>query len=163
MALTLAVTLFSLRSSGTVNAAQIDSSKSWISRGLPNPALTPGDRGTQPIVSFQIGDDTRKEVFAAYGLVPMDSKYALCLLIPASLGGTIEAKNLFPATLWFADLKSRLDKQLVEEVAAGRISADEAAAELKTDWIRAMHRHKVRNYGMHDKQSAAKVEQALHW
>ncbi len=163
LATSISATALYLRMSGFRNTSQTNPSTNWVGRGLPNPALTPGERTSNRLLSFKLGDDLKQQVFTSYGLDPSDPKYRLCLLIPASLGGTTEPKNLFPATRWFADLKSRLDKQLTDEVAAGKLTDAQAEMELKTDWIRTMHRHKIRNYGLNDKKAADKVENTLNW
>lgn len=138
-------------------------SLNYVSKGLPNPALTPGDRGPAPLLSFRLGDDLRQQVFKEYGLNGADPKYTVCMLIPGSLGGTTELKNLFPTTRWFADLKVRLDKKLTDEVNSGALTMAQAEAELKADWIKAMHRHGVRNYGAHDRAASDKIEKTLNW
>jgi hypothetical protein len=135
----------------------------WTRRGLPDPALTPGERGAATIAVMHIPDEERRQIFASYGVDPHDTRYVLCQLIPGKLQGTISPKNLFPTTPWFQDLKSRLDSRLVELVQSNQITVERAETELQTNWVQAMHAHYVRNYGEKDAKRAREKEETLHW
>jgi hypothetical protein len=132
-----------------------------LKRGLPDARLTPGE--TAKSGGGEIAEATRREVFRSYGLAPEDTRYVPVRLIPTTLNGTSGARNLFPATPWFAQLKDRLDKQMTEMVSSGKLTAERAEAELKEDWIAAVHRYRVRNYGEGDPAKAGEIEKKLGW
>jgi hypothetical protein len=135
----------------------------YIAKGLPDPALTPGQVDSKTPGSEKVADVARRQVFESYGLDPSDPKYVLAHLVPPALGGTDDSSNLFPLTPWFGDLKVRCDKKMAELVATGTITAQQAEAEIKTNWISAMHVHYVRNYGASTAQEARNEEENRSW
>jgi hypothetical protein len=137
--------------------------KAERSPGLPDPTLTPGERVSTPQASDPIPEATAKQVLAAYKVSDDPKRNVLCRLIPASLGGTSNPKNLFPTTPWFADLKARLDKYLTGQVKAGKMTAEQAEKELKNNWIQAVHTYNIRNYGVNDAAKAKETEDKLRW
>jgi CheY-like chemotaxis protein len=133
-------------------------------KGLPYPPLTPGDRIATARAQADIPAGVQLKVFESYGLTPADTHtYVLVRLIPAGLGGTEDAKNLFPTTPWFAGLKARLDKRLIQLVESGGLKAEQAEMELKENWVRATHRYYIRNYGIEDPDAARKEEEQNKW
>jgi hypothetical protein len=147
------------------NTAGASSAKlnAWAIRGLPDPTLTPGEAKAGAVIALPIADSVRQEVFHAYGIAPEDSRYVLCRLIPGELGGTNGAKNLFPVTPWFANLKQRLDGYLEVQVHNHQVTAKQAQRELTDNWVEAVHGHYLRNYGLKDTAKAKQKEDALHW
>ncbi|MGV3724887.1 MAG: hypothetical protein ACO1SX_28640 [Actinomycetota bacterium] len=131
-----------------------------VLRGLPDAKLTPGDLGAN---SATITPQVRQTVLRAYGVGPEDRRFVLCPLIPKSLGGSNSSANLFPTTPWFANLKARLDRALTERVRAGRITTDQAIAELRGNWVKAAHSNYIRNYGQRDPAKARSAEDQLNW
>jgi hypothetical protein len=96
-------------------------------------------------------------------LDPYDTRYVISHLIPASLGGTNDPKNLFPQTVWFANLKHRLDLFFEKQVQDQQITPRQAHGELTSNWIQAVHAHYIRDYGLTDPNESRKKEDALHW
>lgn len=135
----------------------------YTTRGLPDPALTPGESGASGGTSAPIPAEVRQAVFAAYGIKPGDGKYVISRLIPSSLKGTDTPANLFPTTPWFVSLKGRLDTYLTEQVAGGKMSLEDAQKALTGNWIDATHRFYLRNYGEEDEAKARATEDQLKW
>jgi hypothetical protein len=105
--------------------------------------------------------ELEERVRSAYRLNPGDDRSAVCRLIPASLGGTNDPRNLFPLSPWFAELKARVDARLTERVQAGALFRADAIRALREDWILAAHTHGVRNYGSDDPREVQSWERAL--
>jgi hypothetical protein len=157
-----------LQSAGGVTSGPVQPLKPDISqtarKGLPFPPLTPGERLPTPRLDGPISKAAKQKVFANYGIGPGDAlSYVVIRLIPVELGGTDNPPNLFPTTPWFADLKSRLEKRLVELVKTGQLSVEQAELELKDNWVRATHRYYIRNYGIEDPDKARQKENELKW
>jgi hypothetical protein len=142
-------------------AAAPTAAQPGLKPGMPNPELTPGERDSRPHERAEVPEAAAAEVLRAYGADP--AKNVVVRLIPASLGGTDHPKNLFPVTPWFRDLKTRLDRKLTELVAAKEISVEEADRQLRENWISAVHKHYIRNYGMTDAEQAKRKEDELPW
>ena len=132
-------------------------------KGLPDPTLTPGDRDSKPNKRTVLPPATQKKVLEAYGVPPGDSQFVVCRLIPPEIGGTNNAANLFATTPWFANLKARLDSKLVQLVQSKQITADQAVSDLKGNWVKAAHKHYVRNYGEGTKAGAKQKEDQIRW
>jgi CheY-like chemotaxis protein len=157
-----------MQPAGEVNAISTAPSTPDINltarKGMPYRPLTPGERSDQPQPDGDIPKDAQEKVFAAYGMTPtVAQQYVVVRLIPAGIGGTVDPWNLFPTTPWFADLKSRLDKKLVDLVASGQMTAAQAEVELKDDWVKASHRYYIRNYGIQNPNDAREKENSLKW
>jgi hypothetical protein len=133
--------------------------------GMPDPALTPGHRLPNARKEVVISEAARLQVLKAYGIDPEGEgkKMVIVRLIPASLGGTEEPANLFPTTPWFVDLKVRLDRYLADQVLRGGMTVEEAEKVLTTNWIAALHRYNIRNYGHADRKAAEETEKKLSW
>jgi hypothetical protein len=133
--------------------------------GRPDPRLTPGHRLAHARTEVKVSEATRLQVLQAYGIDPAGegAKLVMVRLIPATLGGTEEPANLFPTTPWFVDLKLRLDRYLAGEVRQGRMTVEEAEKVLTDDWVAALHRYHLRNYGHTDADAARQTEQKLAW
>jgi hypothetical protein len=125
-----------------------------LARELPTAELTPGasapvsvrdlcaGRGPTRVVSA----DTRLDVLRAYGMedVPPDA-YELDALITPELGGTTDARNLWPqrytSLVWHARVKDVLEERLAADVCAGRVDLQAAQRELSRDWVAAYRRY----------------------
>ena len=134
-----------------------------VRKGLPDPALTPGEAGAPVREATDIPVEARDQVLADYGVPAGDPGYVVCRLIPTTLGGSDNPRNLFATTPWFGKLKARLDKRLTELVRSREITAEHARRELQTNWIKAVHGYYVRNYGHLDEQKAKQAEDTLPW
>jgi len=114
---------------------------------LPDAQCTPGAVqttdlgivcGTSTRTRRHVTKETRKRVFAAYGLpLPRDPvAYELDHLISLELGGSNDAANLWPeAAPGFHD-KDKIEDYLHRAVCAGRMSIDDAQRAIATDWTR---------------------------
>ena len=158
----------SLQSAGGVNSGPSAPVKPDISltarKGMPYSPLTPGERIATPRLPAPISEENSEKVFAAYGISPADAQaYVIVRLIPVGLGGTDNPANLFPTTPWFAGLKARLDKRLVELVQGNKMRVEQAESELRDNWVRASHRYYIRNYGIDDPNRAREEEDRLKW
>ncbi len=147
----------------------VDVRNEWVKRGLPDPALSPGEHTGRGLRSFTkantqvIPAKVQRTVLKAYGIRSDDKRFVVCYVIPPTLGGTSAVKNLFPTTPWFSNLKSRLDLHLVEMVKGGKLSVAKARQEETTNWVKAVHRYSVRNYGQTSRSKAQQVEDKIRW
>lgn len=108
----------------------------------PDPTLTPGvvrPLTMQQVCAVRWGKDRRfvtlamrKQVFAAYR-IPYDKHalYELDHLVPRSLSGADDVRNLWPEPLADAHVKDKREWQLSRDVCAGRIALSDAQAEMK--------------------------------
>jgi hypothetical protein len=120
---------------------------------LPNPALTPGQANRDVTTAQVCGQGlpsaghpsygTRKAVMVGYGLITDASHaYTVVRLIPSSLGGITNEKNLFPvrrAGTGNATQKQALDARLLARVCAGQLTLAAAERLLRQNWW-AAHR-----------------------
>lgn len=132
-------------------------------RGLPDPALTPGEQDEARFADMKIAPEVRRGVFTRYGLAQDDRHFVLCRLIPYSLHGTNNPANLFPTTPWFAELKGRLDRFLTTQVSEQKMTISEARTILTTHWVKALHTYNIRNYGESDADRAREIDEMLGW
>ena len=141
----------------------------FLKSGLPDPVLSPGEYTGKLATSNAVGVtttlpvDVQRQVRTAYGLEPNDTSYVICYVVPPLLGGTEGVTNLFPTTPWFQDLKLRLDVRLLELVTAGKLTVPMAQKELTTNWVKAVHRYSVRNYGENSSDKAQELEKQINW
>lgn len=121
---------------------------------LPVPSLTPGAvtlvsaaelcNGTHP--SPVVDDRVRLSVLHAYGMerVPAD-QYELDALITPELGGSTDARNLWPqrysSTIWNARVKDELERLLPRLVCSGQLDLGVAQRDMATDWIAAYKKY----------------------
>jgi hypothetical protein len=121
----------------------------------PDPALTPGatlpvsqaDLCTQKsaarprLVLASVG----QKVFEEYGIRnPKPGTYELDYLIDADLGGSDDARNLWPqpySAQWNAHVKDALENHLRELVCAGKISLAQAQQDISLDWTSAYKKY----------------------
>jgi hypothetical protein len=87
-----------------------------------------------------------KAVFKRYGAdFTRAAEYELDYLITPELGGTSDARNLWPQpfmrTIWNAYVKDELELHLHRLACAGTIDVATAQREIATDWIAAYKRH----------------------
>ena len=122
---------------------------------LPNPKITPGairdvTKGqicapraswTTPPVSAAIGQN----IFAKYGIEdPRPGGYELDHLIDPELGGSEDAKNLWPqpySAVWNARVKDALEEHLHDLVCSDQISLSTAQQDVSHDWIAAYRKY----------------------
>lgn len=111
---------------------------------VPDPLLTPGALCTATSVGFdgvragaphcrrRVTATIRRTVFARYG-IPWKQRglYELDHFIPLCLGGSNEVANLFPQSWEAAKRKDVLEARLCRAFAAGRLSQDDAVAQLR--------------------------------
>ena len=119
---------------------------------VPNPARTPGvvrPLTVQQICATRWGVDRRhvsvamkKQVAVWYGL-PWAERHRVEFdhLVPRSLAGADDVRNLFPQAWPAAREKDRLEVRLGRLVCAGQLSLTEAQAAIRTDWRAAARRY----------------------
>ena len=123
---------------------------------LPRPDLTPGaarrvsveeicgpdESETRPPVKAAVA----RRVFEDYGAdYRRAEEYELDFLITPELGGTADARNLWPqpygSTRWNAYVKDELEQLFQRLVCDGTIDISTAQREMATDWIAAYRRY----------------------
>ena len=123
---------------------------------LPRPDLTPGvarsvsvdeicgrERDAAgPLVAASVA----RQVFEDYGAdYRRAAEYELDFLITPELGGTADARNLWPqpygSTQWNAYVKDELEQLFRRLVCEGAIDISTAQREMATDWIAAYRRY----------------------
>ena len=123
---------------------------------LPRPDLTPGavrrvsveevcgrsESESPPAVAASVA----RQVFADYGAdFRRAEEYELDFLITPELGGTADARNLWPqpygATRWNAYVKDELEQLFQRLVCDGTMDITTAQREIATDWIAAYRRY----------------------
>jgi hypothetical protein len=121
----------------------------------PRSAITPGDvrpigldevcrTGEAQVVVRDIPADTRKAVFAAYGIRPDSGKYEVDYLITPDLGGRDTVRNMWPqpySTAWNAREKDKLEQRLHQMVCNRQMDLATAQRELAADWIGAYRKY----------------------
>jgi hypothetical protein len=122
----------------------------------PKARLTPGE--TRPItldqvcrsskaevVSSGIPPETRRAVFASYGIRPARvDEFEIDYLITPDLGGAASIRNLWPqpySARWNARVKDELEQRLHDLVCDGRLDLRTAQRDLATDWIGAYKKY----------------------
>jgi hypothetical protein len=123
----------------------------------PNAVLTPG--GVRPITrdavcsaagggasSPVISAAVAREVFRRYGIQhPRPRTYEVDYLIPPTLGGSLDAGNLWPqpysAGVWNARVKDALEERLRTLVCEGNLDLATAQRDLARDWIAAYKKY----------------------
>lgn len=123
---------------------------------LPRPDLTPGAVrrvsveevcGRDPSPSPPaVAASVARRVFEDYGAdYRRAAEYELDFLITPELGGTADARNLWPqpygATHWNAYVKDELEQLFQRLVCEGAIDISTAQREMATDWIAAYRRY----------------------
>jgi anti-sigma factor RsiW len=122
---------------------------------LPNASLTPGATWRVTAEELcadnareerQISPAVRQEVLREYGMerVPFE-EYELDYLITPELGGSPDARNLWPqryaARAWNAHVKDQLERLLPQLVCDGRLDLATAQADIAADWIAAYKKY----------------------
>ena len=116
-----------------------------VSAGLlPDPTCTPGDVMTDAVevVCFQpsrerrrVADEVRARVFASYGIAPSRRRlFELDHLVPLELGGSNEARNLWPEPWEDAHRKDRVENRARRDVCAGTFALAEMQAAFARNW-----------------------------
>jgi hypothetical protein len=125
----------------------------------PDPALTGGATVAvrlADVCSQEQGEDATdgqmaplsiaRTVFADYGIRDAGQRiYELDYLIPPELGGSDDARNLWPQAygtpVWNAHVKDALEAYLHRLVCRGEISLAAAQEDISADWIAAYRKH----------------------
>jgi hypothetical protein len=121
----------------------------------PNPRLTPGVALplTEAAVCSTVPTKRShaqlaiigKEIFEKYGIRdPEHGHYELDYLIDPDLGGSDDARNLWPqpySASWNAHVKDALEAHLRELVCTGKLTLAEAQHDIAADWIAAYKKY----------------------
>lgn len=120
----------------------------------PISSMTPGDVDVNASIEDictpgysrsvrDVSQKTKKLVFHTYGIDPKKDKYEIDHLIPLSLGGSNDVKNLWPqsytTTPFNAFKKDVLENRLHDLVCSDKITLDDAKSAIVNDWVRAYH------------------------
>jgi hypothetical protein len=122
----------------------------------PKASLTPGE--TRPItiaevcrtaqaetITPNITEETRRSVFAAYGIDPTRrNEFEVDYLITPDLGGAESVRNMWPqpySTRWNARVKDRLEQRLHQLVCNGALDLSTAQHDIAVDWIGAYKKY----------------------
>jgi hypothetical protein len=123
-------------------------------RLLPNHTLTPG--AIRPVAEADlctaspsrlpaITSATARLVFEEYGIGdPQPRGYELDYLIDPELGGSTDARHLWPqpySVVWNARLKDALEDHLHGMVCANQLMLNTAQQDISTDWIAAYKKY----------------------
>ena len=122
---------------------------------LPRPDLTPGAArqvsvdevcGRAHAASPLVAASVARQVFENYGAdYRRAEKYELDFLITPELGGTADARNLWPqpygSTRWNAYVKDELESLFRRLVCDGTMDISTAQREMATNWIAAYRRY----------------------
>jgi len=100
------------------------------------------ERSTLPPVSKAVA----REVFARYSIRdPRPRSYEVDYLIPPSLGGSQDPRNLWPQPytrgVWSAHVKDALEERLHSLVCDGTVDLAVAQRDLAADWIAAYKKY----------------------
>jgi hypothetical protein len=121
----------------------------------PDPKLTPGATlrvsaadvckpGYSKTVRL-VGGWEKAHVYKLYGIARRPGVYELDHLIPLALGGSNDARNLWPESFatepWNAQVKDKLEERLHSLVCDQKISLREAQGEIAHDWIAAYKKY----------------------
>ena len=113
---------------------------------LPNPKLTPGRVAQSEKDRGGVTVEMEQKVFARYRL-PWSSRAAFKIdhLIPLELGGADTIDNLWPQRLrarpYGPDRKELLTEVLLQRIARGQITLEQAQEQISRDWIDAFIDH----------------------
>lgn len=121
----------------------------------PKAGLTPGE--TRPVtvaevcrqpqaevVTLDIPEETRRQVFAEYGISAPPNNFEVDYLITPDLGGAPSIRNLWPQpyrTRWNARVKDRLEQRLHQLVCEGKVDLPTAQHDIAADWIGAYKKY----------------------
>lgn len=122
---------------------------------LPVAALTPGATvdidvrdvcDQTPPPAQEIGAAVRLAVLRSYGMETVPpNEYELDYLITPQLGGSPDARNLWPqrygARVWNASVKDQLEDLLPRLVCEGRIDLRTAQKDIAADWVSAYRKY----------------------
>jgi hypothetical protein len=121
----------------------------------PKATLTPGE--TRPItmaevcrseaeaITPNVTEETRRAVFAAYGIDPARrSEFEVDYLITPDLGGAESVRNMWPqpySTRWNARVKDQLEQRLHQLVCEKKLDLATAQHDMALDWIGAWKKY----------------------
>ncbi|MGE3513460.1 MAG: hypothetical protein AB7N65_31770, partial [Vicinamibacterales bacterium] len=93
-----------------------------------------------------VTEDVRRQVLAGYGMqLAATESYELDALITPELGGTTDARNLWPqryaSPMWNAHVKDALEQLLAARVCGGEMRLDDAQRDLAVNWVAAYKHH----------------------
>lgn len=122
----------------------------------PNPHLTPGVTLDVPIARLckpgyatsvrHVSEATKRAVYREYGIAhPKREEYEIDHLVSLELGGSNDAKNLWPESYltqpWNAHRKDALEDRLHALTCRGQITLAAAQAAIRTDWVSAYRKY----------------------
>ena len=138
------------------DAVRLAAGPGVLEPALPRPDLTPGAVRRVSVEEICALDESvalppvaasvARRVFEDYGAdYRRAEEYELDFLITPELGGTADARNLWPqpyaATRWNAYVKDELEQLFQRLVCNGTIDISTAQREMATDWIAAYRRY----------------------
>jgi hypothetical protein len=147
------VTAIALRSS--VMSPDLDARSDAPDRSaLPVAVLTPGAVAPISTAALCAGDRpsrvvtaaVRDQVVRSYGMAAMsEQSYELDALITPELGGSTDARNLWPqryeSPVWNARVKDELERLLPRLVCEGKVDLAVAQRDIAADWIAAYQKY----------------------
>ena len=113
---------------------------------VPNPKLTPGKVAKREKDKRGVTAAMGKKVFARYRLPwSRRAEFKIDHLIPVELGGADTIDNLWPQSVrtkpYGADRKELLTEVLLQRIARGQITLEQAQEQISRDWIDAFIDH----------------------
>jgi hypothetical protein len=127
----------------------------WAGR-LPDRSLTPGDVRAISISEVcsadakdndpEVSQTLERRILTEYGVPEGTARqYQIDYLVSPQLGGTTDAKNLWPEPYSGGELDARakdtLERRLQELVCEGKVPIEEAQHEIATDWVNAYKKY----------------------
>lgn len=119
---------------------------------LPDPACTPGAVLTTEVQVVcqpgyagsvrNVSEATRRQVYAAYGIMPRPNAYEIDHLISLELGGSNEVDNLWPESYrgtQNAHDKDRLENDAHRLVCTDQLPLAEAQRKIAQNWVQFSH------------------------
>jgi hypothetical protein len=113
---------------------------------VPNPKLTPGKVAKREKDKRGVTMAIEQKVFARYHLPwSRRAEFKIDHLIPVELGGADTIDNLWPQSVrakpYGADRKELLTEVLLQHIAKGQITLEQAQEQISRDWIDAFIDH----------------------
>ena len=113
---------------------------------VPNPKLTPGKVAKRDKDKRGVTAAIEQKVFARYRLPwSRRAEFKIDHLIPVELEGADTIDNLWPQSVrakpYGADRKELLTEVLLQRIAKGQITLEEAQKQISKDWIDAFIDH----------------------
>jgi hypothetical protein len=126
----------------TVSATNLRAEEALV----PNPKLTPGKVAKHEKDKRGVTVAIEQKVFARYRLPwSRRAEFKIDHLIPVELGGADTIDNLWPQSVrakpYGADRKELLTDVLLQRIAKGQITLEQAQEQISKDWIDAFIDH----------------------